>query len=181
MEKVKIKLDGGMMPRKGSSFAAAYDLYCPYDFKLHEGRQTVDLCFSLELPLYWKANIRPRSGFSSNGMEVMWKGFYSDGSEEEATVRLDADVLLGLVDCDYRGHVGVTLYIRSLDCDVAWFKKDFKGEVYALLREQSLFIPKGTRFAQMEICRGHETELVEVDELDMSNDRGGGFGHSGTM
>ena len=34
MEQVKIKLNGGIMPTKGSEFAAAYDLYVPEDTEL---------------------------------------------------------------------------------------------------------------------------------------------------
>ena len=44
--------------------------------------------------------------------------------------------------------------------------------------ENHVVIPKGTRFAQMEICGG-ECELKEVDRINRDIDRGGGFGHTG--
>ena len=45
--------------------------------------------------------------------------------------------------------------------------------------DESFVVPAGTRLAQMRIVDVPETEMVLVDELDMSNDRGGGFGHTG--
>lgn len=176
MEKVKIKLEGGIMPTHGSKYAAAYDLYCPADIVLKRGRQTVDLGFCIELPLFWKANIRSRSGFASEGMEVSRVISFNDETAITEALRIDADVLLGLVDCDYRGHVGVTINVHALNLGfdlISRFEKTIVGVSYILA--------KGTRFAQMEVCRGEETELVEVDSLDNSNDRGGGFGHTGTM
>lgn len=157
MKKVKIKLNGGIMPKKASEYAAAYDVYAPEDIDLHIGRQVVDLKFSIELPHGYAAVIQPRSGFSSNGVETV-----GIAGEYEAVVRVDADVLLGLIDEDYRGSVGVIIKVATLN---------------PLLVKT--YISKGTRIAQMRIVRVPETELVEVSELDMSNDRGGGFGHTG--
>lgn len=145
------------MPTKGSAFAAAYDLYCPQDVVLSYGRQVIDLLFSMELPHGKAAIVQPRSGFASKGIEVM---LCVDGFKGEP-YRLDADVIIGLVDCDYRGHVGVIL------------------KVYKRSECATFVIPKGTRIAQMRIVDVPETELESVDELDMSVDRGGGFGHTG--
>lgn len=153
---VKVKLDGGIMPAKGSSFAAAYDLYVPHDVTLSHGRQVIDLGFCIELPHCKAAIIQPRSGFASKGIEVMMS---ADG-ETPQPFRLDADVIIGLVDEDYRGHTGVILDVH------------YEGS-------ETLILQKGTRIAQMRIVDVPETELVEAEELDMSNDRGGGFGHTG--
>lgn len=142
------------MPKRGSSFAAAYDVYCPQDIVLSSGRQVIDLCFSMELPHGKAAIIQPRSGFASKGVEVQRMGGLF-------TSRIDADVEIGLVDEDYRGSVGVILNVHEhLGYDVV--------------------LPCGSRIAQMRIVDVPETELVEADELDMSNDRGGGFGHTGS-
>jgi dUTPase len=40
-------------------------------------------------------------------------------------------------------------------------------------------LPKGTRIAQMRIVKIPQTQMVKVDRINMSNDRGGGFGHTG--
>lgn len=162
---VKILLNGGIMPTKGSEFSAAYDVYAPEDVELKYGRQVIDLKFSVELPYGYAAIIQPRSGFSCKGMQVhaMIRNFFfcilGFFSKE---CRVDADVLLGLIDEDYRGSVGVIV------------KSNFKS----LLRKA--IIPKGTRIAQMRIVRVPETALLDVEELDMTKNRGGGYGHTGT-
>lgn len=156
MEKIKILLEGGKMPSKGSVYAAAYDLYCPHNVTVFFGRQVIDLGFRMELPSGKAAIIQPRSGFASKGVEVLRS---YDGMKAEK-YRLDADVEIGLVDEDYRGRVGVILKVN--------------------VRSSATFvIPEGTRIAQMRIVDVPETELEQVCTLDMSNDRGGGFGHTG--
>ncbi len=164
MEQVKIKLNGGIMPTKGSEFAAAYDLYVPENIELKYGRQVIDLKFSIELPHGYAAIIQPRSGFACKGMAVhtMTKSFWLLAlgifSREQ---RIDADVIVGLIDEDYRNNVG------------ALVKSNYKS----LFRKA--FLPKGTRIAQMRIVKVPETSLIEVEELDMSKNRGGGYGHTG--
>lgn len=93
--KVKIKLEGGIMPTKGTKGAAAFDLYLPNSTKVFKGRQVLPLYFSIELPKGFCAKIMPRSGYSSKGVEdILGK-------------RHDTDIELGLIDEDYRGVVGV--------------------------------------------------------------------------
>ncbi len=84
---------------------------------------------------------------------------------------IDADVMLGLVDSDYRNNIGVLLKVNDSRIEETI-------SIFAL-SPYTFVIEKGTRIAQMEICKGEETELVDVEQLDMSNDRGGGFGHTG--
>ena len=153
------------MPTKGSEFAAAYDLYVPENTELKYGRQVIDLKFSMELPHGYAAIIQPRSGFSCKGMSVhalirhWWLMLLGIFSKEK---RIDADVIVGLVDEDYRNDVGALLVSR-----------------YKSLIRKAV-IPKGTRIAQMRIVAVPDTELLTVDELDLTNDRGGGYGHTGT-
>lgn len=165
MEKVKIKLNGGIMPTKGSEYAAAYDVYVPEDVVLKHGRQVVDLKFQMELPHGYAAIIQPRSGFASKGMECFFKRDEGQGKAFSfiARYRLDADVIVGLVDEDYRGSVGVLVKVSE-----------------PLSVNDVATIEKGTRIAQMRIVKVHESEIAEVTELDMTNDRGGGYGHTGT-
>ena len=164
MEQVKIKLNGGIMPTKGSEFAAAYDLYVPENIELKYGRQVIDLKFSIELPHGYAAIIQPRSGFTCKGMQVQamirhwWFILLGVFSKEK---RVDADVIVGLVDEDFRGNVGALVKSNYLPI----FHK--------------AIIPSGTRIAQMRIVQVPQTELVEAEELDMTKNRGGGYGHTG--
>lgn len=165
MTQVKIKLNGGIMPKKVTEGAAAYDLYAPEDIEISSGRHIIDMKFSLELPNGYAATIQPRSGFSSKGFEVD-KIHIEDGVVLEIirSVRIDADVKRGLIDADYRGKVGVILYVRT---DPQMFER--------------FVIRKGTRIAQMQIVEVPEIELVEADELSETDRGEGGFGSTGVL
>ena len=162
---VKIKLNGGIMPKKATDGAAAYDLYVPEDITLKQGRQIIDLKFSMEIPKGYAATIQPRSGFSSKGIEVE-EHFDPFGVGPDITVeRIDGDVLRGLIDADYRGNVGVILKIESLGAN-------YGEEFYHVLK-------KGTRIAQMQIVEVPQVELIETDELSNTDRGDGGFGSTG--
>ena len=162
---VKIKLNGGIMPQKATAGAAAYDLYVPEDIKLIGWRQVVGLKFSLELPDGYAATIQPRSGFSAKGIEVEERFEQPDGSIRTSMVRVDGDVVRGLIDADYRGEVGVILHFMCL---------------YADCEQLRYTIKKGTRIAQMQIVKVPDVELVEVGELSETDRGDGGFGSTGT-
>ena len=162
---VKIKLNGGIMPQKATAGAAAYDLYVPEDVVLVNGRQIINLGFSMEIPQGYAATIQPRSGFSSKGIEVEEYFDPFGGGADVSTVRVDGDVLRGLIDADYRGNVGVILKIDNI--------ANYSDEFQQILK-------KGTRIAQMQIVEVPQVELIEVDELS-DTDRGeGGFGSTGS-
>ena len=149
------------MPKKATEGAAAYDLYAPEDVMITGWpRQIIGMKFSMELPEGYAATIQPRSGFSAKGIEVEER----DGSERNM-VRIDGDVVRGLIDADYRGEVGV----------IVRFAYD-----YTLSETHKFFIKKGTRIAQMQIVEVPRVDLVEANELS-DTDRGeGGFGSTGT-
>lgn len=155
MQEVKIVLDGGVMPKKATEGAACYDLFAPEDFKLEHGRQVLPLGFRMQLPKNMAAIVKSRSGFSSKGIEVMYEQLC-----ELYKKRLDADVLLGTIDSDYTGVVGVII--------------DVHDELVS-----HTFIAKGTRIAQMQFVEVPETEFNQVDVLDETERGDGGFGHTG--
>ena len=157
VSRIKIKLEGGIMPKKATPFDAAYDVYVPEDFDVKEGRQVIDTGYALEMPHGMGAFIRARSGYLAKGIEAVIE--YYDGSKEP--IRLDAFTPTGLIDCGYRGHLGVVVWMNPI------------GLLY-----KRIYIPKGTRICQLQFVAVPDTELVEVDELDMTDDRGGGFGHT---
>jgi dUTPase len=157
VSRIKIKLEGGMMPKKATPFDAAYDVYVPEDTDLKIGRQCINLKFRMELPHGTAAFIRARSGYSLEGIEAI----VVDLQGKEHDVRIDADVTTGLCDEKYRGTVGALVNFH--------FYEGFYKRVY---------LKKGTRIAQMQIVNVPDTEIVEANELDMTDDRGGGFGHT---
>lgn len=164
---VKIKLNGGIMPKKAHPSDAAFDLYVPEDVVLRHGRQIIDLKFSIDLPVGYAATIQPRSGFSSKGIEVEEHFNPFEGCEDTITIeRINGDVLRGLVDSGYRGNVGVILNIVQMGCGY--------NEVYYHV------LKKGTRIAQMQIVEVPQVDLIEVEELSETDRGEGGFGHTGT-
>jgi dUTP pyrophosphatase len=121
------------------------------------------LKFSIELPKGYAATIQPRSGFSAKGMEVeVHEDIAGTGVEDIYTTRINADIIRGLVDENYRGSVGAIIKLKEEYCGYhRWFLK------------------KGTRIAQMQIVEVPQVELIAVEELS-DTDRGeGGFGHTG--
>lgn len=146
--------------RKSENPAAAYDLYCPVNTGIAANRQVVDLGFSMEMPHNIKADIRPRSGYSAKGFDL----FYETRGGDTVRIKADIDVILSTIDLDYCNHVGVILKVNHIPQP-----SDIKG---------FCFIPEGERIAQMVFSEVPPTDLVEVDELDMTDDRGGGFGHT---
>ena len=151
------------MPKKAHPSDAAFDLYVSEDVALKNGRQIIDMKFSLELPHGYAATIQPRSGFSAKGLEAT--KVFIDGSfsaDAESGVRVDGDVIRGLVDEDYRGSVGVIV------------KASIKGHPY-----EKMVIKKGTRIAQMQIVEVPQVELIEVEDLSETDRGEGGFGHTG--
>lgn len=153
------------MPQKATEGAAAYDLYVPEDVELGGWRQIIDLKFSIELPLGYAATIQPRSGFSAKGIEVEEQTIDENGNIQCEVVRVDGDVVRGLIDADYRGNVGVILHFACL---------------YTNTKYRKYVLKKGTRLAQMQIEKVPQVELVEVEELSNTNRGNRGFGSTGT-
>ena len=149
---IKIQKLSGMaiIPTKMTKGSAAYDLYAPFDKIITHGRQVIDLHLALELPFGYEAKVEPRSGYAS-------KGFVGAlDSTQEPNIRFDCDVIVGKVDSDYRGGIGVIVNNR----------------------DRAFFMRRGQRIAQLTIYKVEEADFVEVEELS-ETERTGGFGHTG--
>jgi dUTP pyrophosphatase len=142
---IKKLSEDAIIPMKATDGAACFDLYIPRETAIQKGRNVIPLDIAIELPHGTRADIRPRSGFSAKGMEDI------------TGCRRDADVLLGTVDEDYKGNIGVI--IRSEDYFV---------------------LGRGTRVAQMMIADYYPCELVEVEDLSATDRGSNGFGSTGT-
>lgn len=155
--RIKIKLCGGTVPSLNYQTDAGYDLFVPKDTYIEPrsvcfGRQVVPMGFCLELPLGYAASIRPRSGYSSRGIEGM------NGPVDRESQRHDADVLLGLCDSGHRGEYGVIIQNHE---------------------DNGFWIKKGTRIAQMVIEKVETgNEFIVVDELNDSDRMANGYGSS---
>lgn len=145
--------EGARLPKRTNEFAAGYDLYVPRNFEINPGRNLIPLDIKVELLPGTEGQIRPRSGFSINGIE----GFFPDKPDE--LIRLDADIKIGTIDEDYRGIVGVII-------------KSYESKPF--------IIPKGTKIAQMVISRYVSEPFEEAATLTKTERADKGFGHSGS-
>lgn len=133
-----------VVPTKQHKGDAAFDLYLPFDKNVYKGRNVLPLGFSMEIPDGFAAFVRSRSGFSAKGMED------SEGR------RMNADVITGLVDSNYRGEVGIIV-----------------------VSDDDFLLKKGTRIAQMQFIEVPRFSIEVVDELSPSDRGVGGYGSSG--
>lgn len=165
MKKIKIKLlsRGARIPEKAHSGDAGFDVFIPRDTIIKPGRNMIPLDIAIELPEWHQAQIEPRSGFSSKGIEGRYFIFENPqtGDRELGELkRWDADVIHGKVDACYRGNIGVII-------------KSYEKRPFAL--------EAGTKIAQMTIYElPHVAGFTVADDLS-DTDRGeDGFGSSGS-
>jgi dUTP pyrophosphatase len=169
--KIKLLSKDAIIPTRATEGSVGYDLYVPRDVEIQYGRQVVPLDFSIELLNCLEAKIEPRSGFSSKGMEgydIRRESEMVQGSNEfvfkETFIgtkphRYDADVLVGKIDWDYRGNVGVI--IKSNE-------------------RENFLIKRGTRIAQLTLYPVAIEEFEQVEELSDTARGEGGFESTGT-
>lgn len=152
MIKIKKLTDDAIIPHRSREGDACFDLYSINDYVvLGRSKTTIPTGISIELPVEYEAEIRPRSGISLNGLEC--KCFDID-----EFVVADIDVIQGTIDSNYRGQINIIVRNNS-NCDIV--------------------IPKYTKLAQMKINHVPDVKLVEVEELSDSNRGTNGFGSSG--
>lgn len=143
--KVNIKKlnDKAIIPAYGSRFAAGADLYaCIENDVVVNPHQTVIIPtgIALELPVGYAGLIYARSGLATK------KGLAPANK-------------VGVVDCDYRGEVKVSLHNHS---------------------EVAQTVAVGERVAQLVITPYITAEFVTVDELSDTARGAGGFGSTGS-
>lgn len=100
------------------------------------------------MPEGYEAKVEPRSGYSSKGFEAY---------EADSKRRIDADVIVGKIDSDYRGEIGVIVHSRE---------------------NKNFFIHKGQRIAQLTFYKVEAADFELADTLSETL-RMGGYGHTG--
>lgn len=152
---VKIVLCGGTMPAKSTGGSAAYDVCAARDYILTNGRNKVPLGFKMSFSPDWELLIDARSGFSVKGFEA----YHVADIKFERPKRIDADVIQGKGDSDYRGEYNVIV-------------KSNESEPYV--------IKAGTRIAQITFVPVGSADFDIVEDLDKTDRGDGGFGSTGT-
>ncbi len=177
--RVKIKKlhPDAVIPTRATPQSVGYDLYVKQDICIEHTRQVIPLGFAIELPDSIEAKIEPRSGFSSKGIEgfalkqgsnfefVNGTMTLKNNAEEELWQRIDkterfnADVLVGKIDPDFRGEVGVIIRNNNLS--------------------KPFLIKAGTRIAQMTFYRTEAVVFDLTQELSDTERGEGGYGSTG--
>lgn len=155
--KIKLLSSGAKVPTRATEKSAGYDLYVPQDTTINPGRNIIPLNISVAIPSGYEGQIRPRSGFSAKGVE----GYPATGQAQydPKPQRYDADVIVGTIDADYVGNIGVLV-------------KSYEKEAF--------YVAKGTRIAQLVIEKHLSEEFEVVGSLDETERGTGGFGSTGT-
>ena len=147
--KVVLLSPGAMVPKRVNDYAAGYDLFTPKDSIVSPGRNLIPLDISVELDPHTEGEVRPCSGFSIKGM----KGYSLEDLNTEK--RFNADVILGTVDEDFRGGVGVI--IKSYE-------------------DKPFIIKQGVKIAQLVVKNYIGKPLEIVSELSHTERGSKGFG-----
>jgi len=135
---VSLLMDTATMPTRATPGAAGLDLYSAEDASIGPGDYlTIETGIAVALPFDHVGLVWPRSGWA---------------------VKYGIDTLAGVIDCDYRGGIGVVLVNHG--------DKPFE-------------ISTGDRIAQLVVQRYEPVNLMAVDELGKTHRDVRGFGSTG--
>lgn len=146
--KIKKLCKSAVIPVKKSKSAIGYDLELKEDISIEPGRNCIGMGFAIEIPIGYEGKIEPRSGNSLKGIEAC-------KAPLTLKERADIDVLVGKIDPDYRGELGVIIKNNT----------PFK---YTLL--------KGLNIAQITFYKTEDITFEEVEKLSETDRGKGGFG-----
>jgi dUTP pyrophosphatase len=136
--KVKKLSPDAVVPARSTAGAAGYDLYAAKAGTIPaRGKHIVPTDIAMVIPEGYYGRVAPRSGLAA---------------------KHHIDVGAGVIDCDYRGPVGVVLFNHA---------------------ETDYEIAKGDRVAQLVITKIDTPQVIEVDDLDGTVRGEGGFGSTG--
>ena len=152
-------------PTKAHTTDAGFDLYADEDVTLKYGETVaIKTNIAIELPEGYVADVRPRSGLTLNtGFRVHY----------------------GTVDSGYRDGIGIICENGShIQNDENGKKRVYMAASGTLSNastweQEILFVPKGSKIAQLVILPIPEITLQEVEEISDSERGVNGFGSTG--
>ncbi|WP_252251282.1 dUTP diphosphatase [Clostridium sp. VAP52] len=168
MIKFKKNREDAIIPRKSKKGDAGFDLFTLDDCIIDKHETIViPTGISVQLEQNQEASVRPRSGITLKGLEgakytsVDFLKIENECccAEIEHNCSPYIRVIIGTLDSNYRGDIGIIVYNQE----------DYKVK-----------IPAKTKLAQMVVSLISTDEVIIVDELDKSERGNKGFGSSGT-
>lgn len=148
--KIKKLSEEAFIPERVTKGSAAYDAKLPRDYKLEFGRQILPLDIAMSMPEYLYLDSRTRAGYAAKGILAYDK----DGK----AYRLDADLILGLIDSDYTDAIGAIVHVRD-----------------ERVKYLDLYVHRGQAIGQLNFGFRINTMFEEVEELE-ETERKGGYG-----
>lgn len=162
---IELTSEDAKIPTYANLGDGAVDLYAPCDFTIGPGEtKIIPVDIKVALPYGYAFLIHPRSGLS-------------------AKTKLRVANSVGLIDSQYKGVIGVILENVEPRIKDIFYEFDDKGRpiITSIEHGQSYSISKGERFAQMRLVEVPSASFFQVESVDgIGDDRGGGFGSSGT-
>lgn len=111
------------MPMKANTDDAGYDLVTHGDFKVTQNKRVfIPLGFKIQLPTNMCLIIQPRSGQSGKGMIATIKAPSWLHTCWKSSIRIDADVIIGLIDSGYCKEVNAIVTLRQKILRLLGFK-----------------------------------------------------------
>lgn len=149
------------MPKYSREGDVGLDLYTSKDIVIMPYETiAIPTDIAVAIPFGHEGTIRPRSGNSLNGVKGCKRipNDYTWDISECDDCQPYLRVQLGTIDSNYRGNIGIITYNQE---------------------NYMVFIPKGTKLAQLVISPVDQCMLTEVNSLDDTNRGINGFGSSG--
>lgn len=162
---IELTSENAKMPKYAHLGDGAVDLYSPADYVIKPGETVLIPCdIKVALPYGYAFLIHPRSGTSLK-------------------TKLRVANSIGLVDSQYKGVIGVIM--ENVDAPIKDIEYEFdengKPIIKSIAHGTTYYIIKGERFAQMRLVEVPTASFYQVESVDgIGEDRGGGFGSSGT-
>lgn len=167
-----VLLNGAQLPTKQTEGSAGFDLYSFGEYIVEPNeRRIVQTGVLIELPQGYFGEVKPRSGLTSTGIDILFcpiietnekesdqMNYEENGSKNILFSKPPYDVKYGVIDSDYRGQIGVIVHNTT---------------------NLPYTIANRTRIAQLIIQKHYEGKFNVVSSLGNTKRGESGFGSTG--